>query len=212
MSQKDNNESANHAATVRHILESAEQTWQALLQLEAADDINPDGVFIPRQNHGEMHAQKIAHIHVIGYQQRLANKTYTVRASNLWQDPITDERGNPIEVRVPKSETVSIDGSGGLSIDDVGETRVEKVTPETLHHRWSQRFVTVERMETGSWGEQRGGTETQRVWLPPRAISGVFDRLEDVRTKIGFGAEVATPDWRSEQVLDPSDGVRKPHE
>lgn len=205
----ENDASANHSETVRQVLQSAQRTWEACLNLEAADDINPDGVFVPAQDYGDMHPQKAAHTHLLGYHQLIANKAYTVRAQDLWTEEVTDEAGHAIEVAVPATDHIYLDAGESLAIGNV-PTETETITLETLHHKWSQRAVTVESRERGSWGDQLGETTTRRVWLSPRAIVAAFDQLEDVRAKIGFGADLPTPDWRAQKVLDPNEGVREP--
>lgn len=200
----------NHNATVRQVIEAAHNTWQALLQLQAADDINPDGVFVPPRKYGDVHPQKQVHARLLGYHQLIANKTYTIRAQDMWTEQIVDESGHPYMVEVPAEETVHVNGDD-LSLTAI-DTEVEPLTLETLHYRWGMRYITVQHSRTGSYGRETGEVEQRRIWMPPRAMQLAFEQLEDVRAKIGFGADLPTPDYHEKTVLDPTEGVREPYE
>jgi hypothetical protein len=139
----------------------------------------------------------------------IANKTYTIRAQDMWTEPIENEKGNPYEVTVPDDNTVHVNGDE-LSLESV-ETTTERLSLETLHYRWGMRYITVKHTRRGSYGHESGEVDQKRVWLPPRAMQHAFEQLEDVRAKIGFGADLPKPDWRSEKVLDPNEGVRDPY-
>jgi len=199
-------EGTAHQKSVARILDTAHQAWQALTELQATDHINPEGVFASAA--GEQNPQKRAHDWVMGYRNLIGNKTYWIQAKDLWQDPITDERGRAYQATVPVEDVIHIDGN--LAIDAV-ETETEKITLETLHHRWALRDVTVVRQEQSTWGSGETIREQRRVWLPPKAIMLLFDRLEDLRSTIGLGADVEPPGFSAEKVLDPTEGLREPH-
>lgn len=199
----------NHNTTVRQVIEAAHTTWQALLQLQAADDINPDGVFVPKTQYGDVHPQKQVHARLLGYHQLIANKTYTIRAQDMWTEQIVDEKGSPYMVEVPADDIVHVDGDE-VTLEAI-ETAEEPLTLETLHYQWGMRYITVEQTQTGSYGRETGETHQRRIWMPPRAMQLAFEQLEDVRAKIGFGADLPKPDWRAEKVLDPQEGVRDPY-
>lgn len=208
---KDVESSASHTSTVRQIVEAASNTWQALLHLQASDTVNPDGVFITEDtHHGSVHPQKKAHSHLLGYHSLIANNTYTVRAQDLWQEPLQSETGHPYFVEVPGEDTVTLD-SDNLELSKV-ETDLEKLTLETLSHRWGMRYITVEQVTRGSYGGVERSVEQRRIWLPPKAMELAYEQLEDVRAKIGLGAELGTPDYHETTVLDPTEGVREPYE
>lgn len=209
MTQNDD-ESASHTSSVRQIIEAAHNTWQALLQLQASDDVNPDGVFVQTHDYGSIHPQKKAHSHLIGYHQLIANKAYTVRAQNMWEAELKTEAGKIYQIDVPASETVYLDDES-LELANV-KTVTETLTLEQLNHRWGMRYITVERLSRGSWGDSEKTVEQRRLWLPPKGIELAFEQLEDVRAKIGLSADLGTPDYHEKTVLDPAEGVREPYE
>lgn len=208
MSRSNDDKSVSHSSAIRQIVNSAEKTWQALLQLQAADDINPDGVFVD-PNPQRMHPQKQAHSHLLGYHQLIANKEYTVRAQDMWEQELEDDAGHVYQIEVPKAHTVHIDGDD-VTLDDI-ETREEPLSLETLHWQWGLRYIEVVSELRGSYGDRETTVNRKRIWLPPKGIQLAFEQLEDVRAKIGLGAELGTPDWRAEKVLDPEEGVRDPY-
>lgn len=199
MGRNEANTSVSHTNSVQQIIESERATWKAILQMQAADDINPDGVFVDDSRYGSIHPQKRAHSYVLAYHNMMANKTYWIKAGDLWQEEIVLENGDAYRVDVPRDSTIELDG-GDLSIHNI-PTNEEKLTLETLGHRWAFRYVTVERSETGSYGETLNRAERKRVWLPPKAIYKAFEQLEEVRSQIGIAAEIETPGWRSEEPL-----------
>lgn len=208
MSRSADEKSVSHSSAIRQIVNSAENTWQALLQLQAADDINPDGVFV-EPNNSRVHPQKQAHSHLLGYHQLIANKEYTVRAQDMWEEELKDESGYTYQIKVPEKNRVHID-SDTLTLDDI-DTDTEALSLETIHLNWGLRYIEVVSEKSWSYGNRETDVSRKRVWLPPKGIQLAFEQLEDVRAKIGLGAELGTPDWRAEKVLDPMEGVREPY-
>ena len=178
--------------------------------MQAADEINPDGVFVRDERHGTTHPQKQAHSHLLGYHQLIANKEYTVRAQDMWQEELKDRAGHTYEVTVPANRVVDLDADT-LTLDSI-ETTTEALSLETLHYRWGLRSIEVRHERRDSWSGAVTNTSRERVWLPPKGIQLAFEQLEDVRAKIGLAAELGTPDYHETTVLDPVDGVREPHE
>lgn len=201
-------QSTAHTKSVTAIMKAAQSAWQAVTKLQAEDSVNPDGVFAEDRN-GSMHPQKESHARLMGYHNLLANKTYWIGAAELWQEPLKLETGDPYQAVVPASKEVTV-GDNELRMQDL-ETKRETISLETLSHRWAMRYITVNRTKKGSWGSENKTVQQKRVWLPPRAIMLAFDRLEEVRAKINMGADLDTPDWRAEKVLDPTEGVRDPY-
>lgn len=208
---RDETASASHTSTVRQIVEAAEKTWQALLQLQASSKVNPNGVFVEEDSYRQsMHPQKKAHSYLLGYHQLIANKTYTVRAQDLWEEPLKHKTGHVYTAEVPANTVVELDGRE-LELANI-ETRSEAISLETLHYHWGMRHISVKRVKGDSWEDEELKMEQERVWLPPKAIELAYERLEDVRAKIDLGAELGKPDWHADKVLDPTDGLREPYE
>lgn len=207
---RDKDQSASHTSSVRQIIEAAQNTWQALLQLQASDQVNPDGVFIDGGYRSNLHPQKKAHSHLLGYHQLIANKTYTVRAQDMWEQPVKTEGGHTYRVEVPEHETVYLDNET-LELANI-ETTHERITLETLNHRWGMRYITVNKTVRGSYGSEERDITQRRLWLPPKGLQLAFEQLEDVRASVGLAAELGTPDYHETTVLDPEDGVREPYE
>lgn len=209
MARSNEDSAASHSSTVQQIVQSAQRTWQALLQLQAADEINPDGVFV-QDERGSTHPQKQAHSHLLGYHQLIANKEYTVRAQDMWQEELQDRAGHTYEVTVPAKNVVELDADT-VTLDAI-ETTTETLSLETLHYRWGLRSIEVHHERRSSWGDTVTDTSRERVWLPPKGIQLAFEQLEDVRAKIGLAAELGTPDWHGDKVLSPGEGMREPYE
>jgi len=198
-----------HQKSVHQILEAAQATWKAVTKLQAESDINPDGIFIEELRRRQVHPQKQAQAHLLGYHQLIANKTYWINAQDLWQEELANERGEEYTVRVPKDPEITVKGAG-IDLENV-ETQEETLSLEKLSHRWSMRYVTVNKVTSDSWGSDETIVERKRIWLPPKAILYAFEQLEEVRTKIDLGADVQAPPFNAEKVLDPAEGLREPY-
>jgi hypothetical protein len=209
MSSKRNDSHIAHTSTVRQIIESQQATWKAILNLQATDDMNPDGVFVESNRFGSLHPQKKAHTYLLGYHNLMANKTYWAKAKDVWQEELKLENGDEYEIEVPENDTLSLNGSD-LTLDNV-DTDTETITLETLSHNWAFRYVTVERAVSDSFQEEQLQNERKRVWLSPRGIQLAFEQLEEVRSKIGIAAEIETPGWRSDEPLSLTEEEWKEH-
>lgn len=201
MANQSESTAVSHTNAVKDVIQAARQSYQSLLYLQSYEDVNPDGVFIPDAPRGENeHPQKAAHSHILGYHYQLAKKTLWIQAKDLWQEPIKDGTGSVYEVTVPDGTefTVSLDDSHHLSLDDI-PTKTEQLRLESLSHHWSFRSVTIHYDYDSPYRErQNGQTEIKRVWLPPRALQLLFERLNSVRAKLGLDADVDEPSWRSD--------------
>lgn len=195
-----------HNNTVRKILESSHATWKSLLELQATDNMNPDGIFLDPEVHANRHPQKRAHSQLIGYHQLIANKTYTIKADDLWREELQQENGDVYEVEVPENGEVQVDDE--VSLETI-ETKKEAISLETLHHRWGMRYIDVVQYVESSWGGRQTEHYQRRVWLPPKAIALAFEQLEEVRSKVNLAADVDADDWKGHKVLNAS-GVRDP--
>ena len=209
MARNDDNRTLAHNTSVRQILDAAQNSWQAVTQLQASDDLSPDAVFAVEPRHGGVSLLRRANAHLLSYHSLVANKQYTVNAADLWEETITDARGDPYEVTVPANAEVWVERDN-LRLADI-ETASETLALETLGDRWAFRHVTVHRERPSSFGATQVETAKRRVWLPPKAIALVFNQLEDVRAKLQLGVDIKAPDWDAQKVLDPTEGLRDPY-
>lgn len=193
----------SHTSAVRAIVESAQQTYQALLKLQALDDINPDGILLQNNQRGSIHPQKAAHAYLLGYHYQLSKNTYTVKAKDYWESPLTLENGTEYQITVPTKDTVTLPkDTEEFSLNDV-DTDTETLSLENLSHRWAFRYITIQRNVDNPYDSQGEHTTStrRRLWLPPRALHLAFEQLEDVRAKINLAAEIETPGWHSEEPI-----------
>lgn len=195
---RNENHSVSHIRTVQQIIEAVQATWKALMKLRGEDNINPDGVFVNSDKYRRSHPQKKAHALLLGYHNTLANKTYWVKARDLWQENLLEANGDEYTITVPESDTVSVDGN--VEIDKM-DTKEEPINLEMLNRRWSMRYIKVEQIQKDSFYGAQTETVQKRLWLPPKALNLAFEQLEEVRTKIKLGADVKAPGWRSEEPL-----------
>lgn len=190
--------SVSHVKTVQQIMEAQVATWKALMRLRSEDEVNPDGVFVDADAFRRVHPQKKAHAYLLGYHNTLANKTYWVKARDLWQENLTTDTGEEYTITAPDTDSVEIQGKVKL---EKMPTREEPISLEMLNRRWSMRHITVHKVVKDSFAGAQTETMQKRVWLPPRAMNLAFEQLEEVRTKIKLGADVKAPGWRSEEPL-----------
>lgn len=191
----------SHTHAVKAITQAAQNAYESLLQLQSVDDINPDGVFVHDTRGSGLHPQKAAHSYVLGYHYQLAKKSYWIKAKDNWQEDLTGDAGETYEATVPAEDEFTItteDASTAVTLSDV-ETTAEPLSLESLSHRWSYRHVTINYKQESPYRERTTTTEKRRVWLPPRGMQLAFEQLENVRAKIGLGADIETPGWRSDE-------------
>lgn len=193
----------SHTNAVRSIVEAAQQSYQALLKLQALDDINPDGILVDDDGYGGIHPQKAAHSYLLGYHYQLSKKSYTVNAQDYWQESLAGEDGETYTITVPSETDVSLSADEGEFSLDAVETTSEELSLENMSHRWAFRYITITREVDSPYDERGWHKETQRrrLWLPPRALHLAFEQLEDVRAKINLAAEIETPGWHSQEPI-----------
>lgn len=195
---RNNDHSISHVQTVNQIIEAQQATWKAIMRLRGKDDINPDGVFVDPDAFKRVHPQKKAHAYLLSYHNTLANKTYWVKARDLWQENLTTDDGDEYTVTVPDTDIAEVEGE--ITLEKMPTTE-EQISLEMLNHRWSMRHITVEQVTRDSYYGAQTERVRKRIWLPPRALNLAFEQLEEVRTKIKLGADVKAPAWRSEEPL-----------
>jgi len=206
MSRETESTAVSHTNAVKDIIEVSRQSAKALLQLQSSENINPDGVFVDQTTRGSnKHPQIVAHSHILAYQYQLAKNTYTAQAADLWENPIATEAGRPYEVTVPATTEITLTDDDDDRVDlNTVPTTTEELKLETLSYRWSFRTVNIRYDINTPYRETDDmKTETKRVWLPPRGLQSLFERLEDVRDKLGLAADTEEPTWRSDEPLSP---------
>jgi len=205
MSKQTESTAVSHTNAVKDIIEVSRQSAKALLHLQSSENINPDGVFVEESTRGSnKHPQIVAHARILAYQYQLAKNTYTAQAADLWENPIKTEAGRPYEVSVPEQTQITLtDDNDRVDLNTISTT-TEELKLETLSYRWSFRTVNIQYNTNTPYRETDDiKTDTKRVWLPPRGLQLLLERLEDVRDKLGLAADIDEPTWRSDEPLTP---------
>jgi len=205
MSKQSESTAVSHTNAVKDIIEVSRQSSKALLQLQSSENINPNGVFVDQTTRGSnTHPQIVAHSHILAYQYQLAKNTYTAQAADLWQNPIETEAGRPYKIMVPEKTQITLtDDNDRVDLNTI-PTTTEELKLETLSYRWSFRTVNIQYNTNTPYRETDDiKTDTKRVWLPPRGLQLLLERLEDVRDKLGLAADIDEPTWRSDEPLTP---------
>jgi hypothetical protein len=202
MAKNSTSTAVSHTNAVKDIVQAGRNAYEAILKLQSVNDINADGVFVESTRGSEPHPQKAAHAYLLGYHYQLAKKSYWINAKDYWQDPVTDDAGNPYLAVVPDGTDFEITKESpddSITLDDIS-TKTEKLRLETVGHRWSFRTVTFRYNASSPYRESdEMHAEQKRVWLPPRGLQLLFEQLENVRSKIGLAADVEEPGWRSDE-------------
>jgi len=112
----------------------------------------------------------------------------------LFTDPVTKPNGDAYKATVPsKSELDYYVDSGDpedvvITVDDI-ETETEEITLEMLNYKWQSRQIKVNIRNDSPYHSHDSKTIRKDVLLPPKAISLVFQQLDELAGKLGFLAE-----------------------
>lgn len=201
---------AAHQSAVSDILQARRKALQWLARLNVAGNIDWESPIIygnPTQY--DQHPQRPAHGYLLLYAQNVANKSYWAQEKDLFTDPLTTPKGKRYEVTVPVQQdytftTTDYDARTALPALSELETETEEVTIETLNYRWQNRQVEVTVEYDNPYVTADRTHKTIDLWLPPRAISLAFQRLDELAASLDFLADAKEelPTWGFEEVDD----------
>lgn len=189
-----NADDAAHSQAIQVIANARENCRNAVLRLEAFDDIKPESVFAVGDG-DRPHLQHLAHAHLLDFHGQLAPAKYSDKASDLWEEEIET-------VRVPEEAVVETIDNGatpdnGATIRADGEDWQdaikwgdEPLRLSTLHKVWNMRLLMVEQRE---WRRHHGeeiNVIQRRMWLPPKAARPIYDQLNAVLADLGLLMDV----------------------
>jgi hypothetical protein len=191
------NPSTAHQQAVQAIADARQNTRQHVFLMERSDRVRDDAVFVNPDD--PEHPQKAAHASVLDYQREIGQPEYTVRMDDTWTEPLTDKRGDEIEITVPQDDhltkTIPPDADQTNVLPDLSEvdTTTETVSLERLAWDWSGRRVDVTVERESPYYNDTGETHSVRLWLPPNAIKAAYDQLNSALSKIGLLAQTTAP-------------------
>jgi hypothetical protein len=137
----------------------------------------------------------------------VANKSYWPKEKDLFQENLKLPDGTEYEAQVPEESEYSIHTERGdpesvpIQLHDI-ETDGEKLSLETLNHRWEDRQIVVHVESDSPYHETERVTRTVDLWLPPKAMSLAFKQLDELAGNLNFLAEPKDelPVWGFEEV------------
>jgi len=186
-----------HGRAIQAITEARQNTRRYIYEMERSDDVRENAIFVDRYR--ENHPQKIAHAALLDYHAEVDQPEYHIHADEEWVADLSDERGHPITITVPKDDVVTktVTESSGIknitpSLSDI-PTQEETLSLENLGYRWSGRQITVNVLIDSPYRIETESTELLRLWLPPRAVKAAYSQLNTVLSRIGLLAQTKAP-------------------
>lgn len=197
MSNDQHGATSAHGAAMRALTDARLNTRKYKIMLERSDKVSEDAIFVDPDE--QKHPQKLAHASVLDFYEELAQPGYTVMMDKIWSSELEASNGHPIQIEVPRHDTVQkvIEGESESDslLPDRGEleTKTETVSLEQLSHKWSGRTVTVVATWDSPYETRKEHRQTVRLWLPPKAIKAAYSQLNSALEKIGLLANTTAP-------------------
>lgn len=197
MVMSDQQSTTAHSAAIQALTDARQNTRKYVFLMERSDNVSEDAVFV--DPNVSDHPQKLAHSAVLDFQREVSQPEYTLKMDNIWQENLTDDAGNDIEIEVPEDNATvrkSVTDGDSSVLPDRSEidTRTETVSLESLSHRWSGRSITViVEKDSPYYPSSDPEASELRVWLPPKAIKPAYDQLNSALSKIGLLAQTSAP-------------------
>jgi len=195
VSSRNADSNSAHRRAIEALSDARQHVRRYRFEMERAA-LPADQIFIADEHPD--HPQKNYHAAVMDYHEEVNQPEYLTMLNDLWQESLTNPKGETLTVEVPANshveKTVTETDIGDMTPSLAGiDTKQEPVSLETLGYRWSGREIVVTARVDSPYRKAETQTQSVRVWLPPKLLKAVYSQLNACLSKIGLLAKTRAP-------------------